>query len=221
MEFRDWEPVYEQILSDFGYSREEDERAARELAALASDKPQCDDVCLTGMFGNCATIVAGPPRSEEHLHDLIKGTTLSVGIGTALLLKEGSVPDFVVTDLDGDVASDLDANVKGAVLVVHAHGDNIPAIRQFVPSVKGRMVLTTQSTPFGSVRDFGGFTDGDRAVVLAAHFGTHDLKLIGFDLRHPRPKAGTSIETKAKKLRWAERLIELIELKNDIEIEYL
>jgi uncharacterized Rossmann fold enzyme len=49
MEFRDWEPVYERIVRDFGYSREEDEMAARELAVLALDKPLCDDVCLTNV----------------------------------------------------------------------------------------------------------------------------------------------------------------------------
>lgn len=221
MEFRDWEPVYEQILQDFDYSREEDERAAKELASLASGLPQCDDVCLTGMFGNCATIVAGPPLSGGRVADFLKGTILSVGIGTGLLLKEGKVPDFVVTDLDGDVAIDLDANSKGAVLVVHAHGDNIHAMHRFIPLIKGRVVLTTQSAPFGPVRDFGGFTDGDRALAMAAHFGTHNLRLIGFDLRHPRPKAGSSIETKAKKLKWAEMLIDQIVVKSGSAIEYL
>jgi uncharacterized Rossmann fold enzyme len=221
MEFRDWEPVYERILADFGYSREEDERAARELASLASGLTQCDDVCLTGMFSDCATIVAGPPLSGGRLSDILKGTTLSVGIGTALSLEEGTVPDFVVTDLDGEVAIDLDANAKGAVLVVHAHGDNIPAMRRFLPAVEGKVVLTTQSVPFGPVRDFGGFTDGDRAVALATHFGTHNLRLIGFDLSHPRPKAGSSIETKAKKLKWAERLIGQTVKKYGSVIEYL
>jgi 2-amino-4-hydroxy-6-hydroxymethyldihydropteridine diphosphokinase len=221
MEFKDWEPVYELILDDFGYSREEDERAARVLSDLASDLSRCDDVCLTGMFGNCATVVAGPPQSEGPLSRLLKGTTLSVGIGTGQLLADDVVPDFVVTDLDGDIATDLRANERGSVLVVHAHGDNIPAMRHSVPMIKGRVVLTTQSAPFDSISDFGGFTDGDRAVALAAHFGVHNLRLIGFDLRHPRPKAGSSVLTKAKKLRWAERLIgDMIE-RYGLAIDYL
>lgn len=220
MEFRDWEPDYELILQDFGYSRKDDERAARELAVLASAKPQCDDVCLTGMFGKCATVVAGPPLAGQ-MTELIKGTTISVGIGTALLLKDGIVPDFVVTDLDGDVPTDLEANRRGSVLVVHAHGDNIGALHQYIPSVQGRLVMTTQSEPFGEVHDYGGFTDGDRAVALAAHFGALNIRLIGFDLLHPRPKVGTSSETKAKKLRWAGKLIGQLALKNGLNIEYL
>jgi uncharacterized Rossmann fold enzyme len=199
----------------------EDEKAAEELAVLASEKALCDDVCLTRMFGNCATIIAGPPLSGKNFSDLVNGTILSVGIGTSLLQGEGMVPDLVVTDLDGDVATDLEANRKGAVIVVHAHGDNIPALRRFVPSIHGRMVLSTQSTPFGPVRNFGGFTDGDRAVSLAAHFGVTDMKLIGFDFHHPRPKVGSSLETKAKKLRWAEYLIDQCMLKSDLIIEYL
>jgi 2-amino-4-hydroxy-6-hydroxymethyldihydropteridine diphosphokinase len=220
MEFRDWEPVYERILADFGYSRTEDERAARELASLAEMIPQCDDVCLTGMFGKCATVVAGPPLSGS-ISDILKGTTLSVGIGTSLLLAEGIVPDLVVTDLDGDVANDLKANSDGAVLVVHAHGDNIPALRRYVPIIQGRAVLTTQSAPFDRVRDFGGFTDGDRAVAMAVHFGAVNLRLIGFDLLHPRPKAGSSIETKTKKLRWAKIMIDQLVREKDLTIEYL
>lgn len=221
MGFKDWEPVYEQIIDDFCYSREEDERAARILSALASDIPQCDDFCLTGMFGSCATIIAGPSKNGGRLTDLLKGTTLTVGIGTALLLDEGTVPDFVVTDLDGDVATDLSANEGGATMVIHAHGDNIEAIRRYIPLVKGCAVLTTQSTPFATVRNFGGFTDGDRAVALAAHFGTHNIRLIGFDLVRPRVKEGSSIVTKAKKLRWAERLIEQLVNKDDLLMEYL
>lgn len=221
MQFRDWEPVYERILQDFGYSREKDEEAARELAILASDKPQCDDVCLTGLFGKCATIVAGPSSSGEHLSELTKGTILSVGIGTAILMGEGIIPNLVVTDLDGDVATDLKANEGGAVLVVHAHGDNIPSLRRYVPSIIGRTVLTTQSTPFDRVRDFGGFTDGDRAIAMAVHFGACDLKLIGFDFRHPRPKDGSSLKTKARKLRWAESIIGKLAEENDLVIEYL
>jgi 2-amino-4-hydroxy-6-hydroxymethyldihydropteridine diphosphokinase len=221
MEFRDWEPVYEQILQDFGYSRDKDEDSARELALLASTKEQCDDICLKGLFGNHATVVAGPPLLGKQYDDLIRGTVLSVGIGTALMLAEGIIPDLVVTDLDGDVENDLLANEMGAVLVVHAPGDNIPQLRSYVPMIKGRIVLTTQSSPIGPVRDFGGFTDGDRALALAAHFGARGIRLIGFDLRHPRPKQGTAPEVKAKKLRWAERLIGQLKTEYSLNIEYL
>ena len=221
MEFRDWEPVYNEILKDFGYLRDKDEAAARELALLASSKEQCDDLCLTRLFSSCATVVAGPPSSEKRYDDLIIGTALSVGIGTAYMVAEGRIPDLVVTDLDGDVEKDLVANEKGAVLVVHAHGDNIPALRQYVPMIKGRIVLTTQSTPFGRVQDFGGFTDGDRAISLAVHFGARNIRMIGFDLKHPRPKQGTSPLVKARKLKWAEKLIAQLKVRYNLNLEYL
>jgi 2-amino-4-hydroxy-6-hydroxymethyldihydropteridine diphosphokinase len=221
MDFRDWEPEYVRILHDFGYSREGDERAAVELASLAADKSQCDEPCLTKIMGKRATVVAGASMSGERLSEQIKGTLLSVGIGTSLLMRENIVPDLVVTDLDGDVATDLEANRRGAVLVVHAHGDNVQALRLYVPLVEGRMVLTTQSIPYGRVHDFGGFTDGDRAVALAAHFGARDIRLIGFDLQHPRPKIGTSPEIKAKKLRWAGRLIDRAVSNYGLNIEYV
>ena len=221
MDFRDWEPVYGEILREFGYSRDQDEASARELALLASSKEQCDDFCLAGLVGSCVSVFAGPSSSGKQYKDLINGTVLSVGVGTGSLLAEGMVPDLVVTDLDGDVENDLVANERGAVLVVHAHGDNITALRKYVPLIKGRITLTTQSTPFGSVYDFGGFTDGDRALALAAHFGARNIRLIGFDLRHPRPKSGTSPVIKARKLKWAERLIAQMKAKYSLNIEYL
>lgn len=68
-------------------------------------------------------------------------------------------------------------------------------------------MLTTQSVPSSIVFNFGGFTDGDRAVCLARHMGTKNIILEGFNFENPTPKIGTSIEIKAKKLKWAKKII--------------
>ena len=67
-------------------------------------------------------------------------------------------------------------------MVVHAHGDNIPLLKHWVPRFTGPLVATTQSTPLPHVHNFGGFTDGDRAVFAADELGAASITLVGFDL---------------------------------------
>ena len=42
-------------------------------------------------------------------------------------------------------------------------------------------VGTTQSKSFRKIQNFGGFTDGDRGVFLANHFGAKKIILFGMD----------------------------------------
>jgi uncharacterized Rossmann fold enzyme len=70
---------------------------------------------------------------------------------------------------------------RGAIMVVHAHGDNIDMIKKMVPKFR-KVVGTTQVMPLANVHNFGGFTDGDRAVFLAEEFGAKKVVLVGMDL---------------------------------------
>jgi uncharacterized Rossmann fold enzyme len=100
---------------------------------------------------------------------------------------------------------------RGVPVAVHAHGDNDGAIRKVVPDCDGAFVLpTTQAEPHGPVRNFGGFTDGDRAAFLADHLGAARLVLVGWDFDDP-----TVGSAKARKLEWAERLLHWLERRRD------
>ena len=90
-------------------------------------------------------------------------------------------------------------------MVVHAHGDNIPLLQHWVKRLPGPLVATTQSTPLPHVHNFGGFSDGDRAVFAADALGAKTIMLIGFDLddRNVDP-------VKRGKLMWAKKLLALI-----------
>jgi len=205
MDFEKWEQLYEEILREFGYSREADDKAARILdETLAGDRisPRALDRMLRGQ----AACVAGNGPSLKDEIAGCEGILIAADEATSVAMKAGIGPDLVVTDLDGDVKDQIKANVKGAVVVIHAHGDNIPAIRRWAPLFRGRVMATTQSRPFSRVYDFGGFTDGDRAVFLANHFGASRIKLLGFDFEHPSPK-DEDAGVKLKKLAWAKRLI--------------
>jgi hypothetical protein len=63
-------------------------------------------------------------------------------------------------------------------------------------------VGTTQSVPFDRIYNFGGFTDGDRAALIAKKFGARKIRLYGFNFE----KADNKI--KLKKLKWAKRILE-------------
>lgn len=141
---------------------------------------------------------------------------------TKVLLETGLLPDLVVTDLDGDFYSLVDASSKGAILVVHAHGDNIDKLN-YITAFKGPIVGSTQVEPRPLVYNFGGFTDGDRAVFVLYHAGYREVVLVGFDFEKPHTCPGKergNLELKATKLAIAKTLVSSLENKG-IEIRTL
>ncbi len=102
-------------------------------------------------------------------------------------------------------------NKLGAIAVIHAHGDNVDALRRWVPEFSGAVIATTQAAPLPNVYNFGGFTDGDRAVCIAAHFGAKRIAATGFDFENPIGFS-KNIEIKKKKLAWAKRILEKFEI---------
>ncbi|MDK2975275.1 MAG: 2-amino-4-hydroxy-6-hydroxymethyldihydropteridine diphosphokinase [Methanofollis sp.] len=202
MRFEEWEPLYEEILDYFSFDRAGDEEAARILAGLLSrdDLPALDALCR----GRTVTVCGNAPCLPRQI-DRIEGTVIAADAAAGVLYARGVRPDAVFTDLDG--ATDLltEMNRLGTVVVVHAHGDNIPLLRLRVPGLSGPVVGTTQAEPFGRIHNFGGFSDGDRAVFAAHTLGAERVRLVGFDLDD------TSVDpVKRGKLIWARRLLALL-----------
>ena len=206
MLFSEWEPVYLEILSDMGYERADDESSARLLKALTVNSDLVTEDVLESIgpvvtvFGAADSLASSLEASEP------EGTLISAGAATSAVMSAGILPDMLVTDLDGDVTSQIDASRSGALTIVHAHGDNSDLIREHIGSFTGPLILTTQSVPDMVMRNFGGFTDGDRAVCIARHFGARRIDLMGFDFLQPSTKDGSDPEVKRRKLRWAERI---------------
>ncbi len=208
MDFPSWEPVYEQILSDMGYSREDDENSVRILKAvtLNSDLRMGDEAAE--LLREPVTICGAAPCLESDIQTKgASGTIIAAGSAVGRCMACGLMPDIVFTDLDGDIGPQIDASSKGSFTFIHAHGDNSDLIMRYAPLFKGPVVLTTQSAPELTVFNYGGFTDGDRAYCFARHFGVRDIRLLGFDYDNPMPKDGSDPETKKRKLSWAKRII--------------
>ena len=177
-----WDEYYVKILDYFGFSREDDEEAARLLSSIL---PGNDISLLTNTISGSDIIVAGnaPSLPDDIKKTDFEGKIVIAADAAARVMKKGGViPNIVFTDLDGLDDDVLEMNEAGTILAVHAHGDNMPLVKSWVPKMKGPVVGTTQSTPLENVYNFGGFSDGDRGVFAAYELGAKSVSLIGFDL---------------------------------------
>lgn len=207
MKFEEWKPLYDEILSDMHYSRSDDESSARMLRALMLNADILSVDELEAAIGKKVSILGAADSLESDIESRPPaGTLISAGSATKRVMDSGIVPDIVVTDLDGDIESQIEASRKGAITAIHAHGDNTDLIARHAAEFKGKVVLTTQSVPNDIVYNFGGFTDGDRAYCMADHFGAK-ISLYGFDFRNPSKDAANP-ELKMKKLLWAKKIID-------------
>ncbi|MGE0015341.1 MAG: 6-hydroxymethylpterin diphosphokinase MptE-like protein [Candidatus Methanomethylophilaceae archaeon] len=208
MEYAEWEPVYLEIARDLGLDIGEDENSVRVLKALTMNSDLVTDDMLAEIMGPEVTVFGDAGSLERDIGKAEpRGTLISAGSATGRVVEAGIGPDIVVTDLDGDVDCQIEASGSGAVTLILAHGDNYDAIVRYAREFKGPLVLTTQSRPFGTVANYGGFTDGDRAVCTARHFGAARIFLQGFDFDRPRLRAGDDPDRSRRKLEWARRII--------------
>jgi uncharacterized Rossmann fold enzyme len=204
MDFTTWNPVYEAILADFGYDRAGDERARDVLVPLVEPF----DLDRLDCAGRRVAIAGGAPSLAEET-ELAADADRVFAASTAVdvLAAAGVSVDLMVTDLDKNPETARELTESGTPVAAHAHGDNVPAVREHVPTFDADHVLgTTQAAPVAPVLNFGGFTDGDRAAFLADHLGAAELVFPGWDFDDPA--VGPA---KARKLQWAERLLYWLE----------
>lgn len=208
MLFDEWEPTYNDIMYDFGFNKYDDEVSVRTLKAVTLNANLILDDDLHNIIMPEVTVFGDSSNLEDDVSKLTPvGTFIAAGSATKRMLEMGFKPDIIVTDLDGDIQSQAKANNNGAIALLHAHGDNADLIRQYAHLFKGQIILTTQSKPDRTVYNYGGFTDGDRAVCLARSFGARKIHLVGFDFENPNLKKGSDPEMKKKKLKWAKKII--------------
>lgn len=205
MDYEKWEAYYRDILEDFGFDRTSDERAAQLLDDLL-DGERVNSRELRELIEGKRVIVYGNAPDLEVDDVGTDGLVIAADEATSVLIEAGVMPSIITTDLDGNVEDQLSANQMGTVVVIHGHGDNVAAIREWAPRFEGPVVATTQSAPFGNLYNFGGFTDGDRAVFLADHFGAAEIVLKGFDFKRVNPKDAEGA-VKKRKLAWARKLL--------------
>ncbi len=181
MRLQGWERKYDEILRQFGFSKKDDLQAAKFLNSLLLTKVPLDKLERKIRGRTVFVIGAGPSLSKSIRHvKKFKSVAKIVADGaTKALLENGVRPDVVVTDLDGNLEYLKKASQKNAVMVVHSHGDNM-GVLPLALLFRG-CIGTTEGRPFGKIRNFGGFTDGDRCVFLARYFGAKRIIMLGMD----------------------------------------
>ncbi len=213
MNLNRWMSLYRKIEDDFEFSRVREIRARNLLSSmLGDDIVKIDE--LKRAVGKEVYVIGNSPQLERDIENM-KETypIIAADDSVEILMNYGIKPKIVLTDLDGNLEAILDS---GAIVGVHAHGDNTSKLKY--STMFDKKFGTTQIEPLWNIYNFGGFTDGDRCVFLAVHFGAI-VHLIGFDFSKPRYKYGKSMERKSKKLKWAKFLIDELRKEGAVIID--
>jgi 2-amino-4-hydroxy-6-hydroxymethyldihydropteridine diphosphokinase len=138
--------------------------------------------------GRKAIIFGAGPSLESDLEGLKefvleKRPILVAADGAADALREFELQaDMVVSDLDSCSVETLRSSAEKGFVFAHAHGGNKDLVRTVIPQMRTKNVFgTTQVEERGYIRNFGGFTDGDRACFVTAFFAPSRVILAGMD----------------------------------------
>ena len=173
-----------------------------------------------------AVVFVGAAVESQELEDM-------VGDGVVFIAADGAVGALptqadlacIVSDFDGTTHLELAAK-SGATIIAHAHGDNIEAWNECVEtwshfSNPPALVLSHQ-TPhyFEGMHNWGGFTDGDRALCMAHSLGVNfeDVYLVGYTLSRVGQWSGRTQESlKLAKLQWMAAVVQMLGLEQQID----
>lgn len=222
MTLHGWEQKYQAILNEFHYSKKRDSEAARFLNSILKTSFPLKKLEKKIKNKTVFVIGAGPSLAVSIASiKKFKNITKIVADGATKALVENKIrPDIVVTDLDGDLESLKKASSMNAIMIVHAHGDNIGRLP--IASIFRNCIGTTEGKPFGMIRDFGGFTDGDRCVFVAKYLGAQKIILFGMDFGNKigrYSKEGRyDRRTKIKKLKRGRLLLEWLASKDGCKL---
>ncbi len=165
-----WISFYTKIREWLRFSYSKDYYSASLLNQMITD----DYTYLLDEIKGKKVAIVGAGPSLAKIREIDADIIISADGATNYLVSKGIIPDIIVTDLDG-----IEVFPDKSVYVVLAHGDNIAKLGK-VKKMK-YVIGTCQVMPFGRLKLFGGFTDGDRAVVLAKKFGSVKILLYAMD----------------------------------------
>ena len=176
-----WKKRYYEILNEFKYSEKKDKESSIVLNSILK-KTNVNKKIISLIKGKTVFVIGSGPSlalAIPKLKNYKKIVKIAADSSIKPLVANGIIPNIIVTDLDGDVKTLEKIGKTNSIFVVHAHGDNIKKL-EFSKKFKN-CIGTTQSKSFSKIQNFGGFTDGDRGVFLANHYGAKKIILFGMD----------------------------------------
>lgn len=218
-----WLDIYNDIKKMLSLSFDLDQQATNILSTILSTMPNTVDInYLKEMFYRDCIFILGPATNIEH--DFAKAeslditqlcTSIAVNGASSYLYEVGFIPTAIVTDLDGNPIHIIYLNNRGAIAIIHAHGDNINDIIVWVPEFRGHVIGSTQVEPRSYVYNFGGFTDGDRALYIAYVLGAREIFIGGMNFLGNIGRYSITYKNKDKnikkiKMNIAVKLVEIL-----------
>ena len=197
-----WWPLQDEINSQFGFSRSREKVSSRLISRLYKTEGNLSEI----IFGREVTIVGAGISANESIPG---GVLIAADGAVSACLKRELIPDIIVTDLDGNLPDMIFANNKGSKIVVHAHGDNLSRLFEF--SKKIQVISLTTTYPSPGTNCWGGFTDGDRALMMSLSYDASSVNLVGFDFEKVGEYTGKYSPKKLQKLSWARQVVERCE----------
>ncbi|MFW9962134.1 MAG: 6-hydroxymethylpterin diphosphokinase MptE-like protein [Candidatus Sifarchaeia archaeon] len=188
MRWDDWLPKYLEIVQRLNLDPDTDRESTNLLTSMLKpiDPVPLKKRLIECIMGKHVIVCGAGPSLKRHLESLMENEILAESVivvadgAVSVVLELGLHCDVVVTDLDGNIEHLRKARNNGALLIVHAHGDNIERVKSVVPSL-GDILGSTQVEPTDRAFLWGGFTDGDRACHVVCEYSPKRITLAGMD----------------------------------------
>ncbi len=236
MRWGEWKPFYRHISKCLHIDSDADRRATWTLHGLlrAEEVHEATRILYKNLFGKNVIVCGAGPNLDAEIDLMIDrgldDTLVVIAADGAYeaLRKRGVNCHIVVTDLDGDRGGLRHAHMEETIVAVHAHGDNETRVREIVPQLDG-VIGSTQVEPTRLVSLWGGFTDGDRACYMAAHYGARNIVLVGMDFGHvvgkwSKPTLRGNVlasPRKALKLRIGKWLLSILNARYGVRLAHI
>lgn len=170
-------------------------------------------------------VIVGASANEHDIDDLDADECVVIAADGSVGAV-GGVANLacVVTDFDGNPYLEKAAD-GGTIFIAHAHGDNRDTWEQSLTrwsrmASPPRLILTHQVTEsIEGMENYGGFTDGDRAVCLALALGVglDRISLVGFSTTVIGKWSGqTEPVQKFEKLKWMLKILQVLGLGDQV-----
>ncbi|OIR22056.1 MAG: hypothetical protein BEU02_00410 [Marine Group III euryarchaeote CG-Epi5] len=199
-----WWPLQEEINSQFGFSKSREEVSSRLISRLY--KPRGN---LSKLLSDNPVTIVGAGITD--IDKIPQGVLIAADGAVSACLERNLIPDIIVTDLDGNLPEMVWANKKGSKMVVHAHGDNFSRLFEFSSEIQAISLTTTYPSPMTEC--WGGFTDGDRSLMMSLAMGSNLVSLVGFNFEKVGNYTGNFSPKKLQKLSWARKVVEMCQQK--------
>ena len=193
-----WWKFQDEINSQFQFSKVREELAAKLVSRLTFTKSS-----IKSSFVGRDFVVVGAGLSES---SELPNENLIVADGALRAsLERDIIPEWIISDLDGYIPDIVWASQNGSNVIIHAHGDNLSRVSLYSNQIKPKCITTTYPSPH--TFSWGGFTDGDRSLMMCLSLECNSVRLVGFNFEKIGEFTGEYSPRKLEKLQWAKKII--------------